>query len=276
MARYAVGDVQGCAAELRALLARLRFRSDRDRLWFVGDLVNRGPDSVGVLRFVRALGDNAIVVLGNHDLHLLALAFGATARPKRSDTLADVLGAPDRDALIEWLLTRPLAHRDPGRPELLIHAGLLPQWSASEALALAAEVAEVLRSRPRELLDSMYGNEPDRWREGLRGPARWRCVINALTRLRYCSVQGVMDLSRKQAPTDDGGVFMPWFRVPGRASAGTPIVFGHWSTLGFLEESDVVALDTGCVWGGELTAWSLDERRRFSEPCAGYQPVGAD
>jgi bis(5'-nucleosyl)-tetraphosphatase (symmetrical) len=276
MARYAIGDVQGCAAELRALLARLRFRSDRDRLWFVGDLVNRGPDSVGVLRFVRSLGDNAIVVLGNHDLHLLALALGTTTRPKRSDTLADVLGAPDRDTLLDWLLTRPLAHRDPDHPELMIHAGLLPQWSATQALSLAAEVSGVLRSRPRELLDSMYGNEPDRWHERLRGPERWRCVINALTRLRYCDARGVMDLSQKQAPADDAGEFMPWFRVPGRASAGTPILFGHWSTLGFLDEGEVVALDTGCVWGGSLTAWSLDARSRCSEPCGGYQRVGAD
>jgi bis(5'-nucleosyl)-tetraphosphatase (symmetrical) len=276
MAHYAIGDVQGCAAELRALLARLRFRSDRDRLWFVGDLVNRGPDSVGVLRFVRALGDNAVVVLGNHDLHLLALVLGTVARPKRSDTLDDVLEAPDRDALIEWLLTRPLGHRDPDRPELLIHAGLLPQWSVGEALSLAAEVGAVLRSRPREFLDSMYGNQPARWHDALRGPERWRCVINALTRLRYCNARGVMDLSRKQAPSREDGELMPWFRVPGRASAGKPIVFGHWSTLGFVDTGDVVALDTGCVWGGSLTAWSLDERRRYSEPCAGHQPIGTD
>lgn len=276
MGHYAIGDVQGCARELRALLARLRFRSDRDQLWFVGDLVNRGPDSAGVLRLVRALGDNAVVVLGNHDLHLLALALGTAARPKRGDTLADVLEAPDREALIEWLLTRPLAHSEPNRPELLIHAGLLPQWSASDALRLAGEVGAVLRSRPRELLDSMYGNQPARWHDALRGPERWRCVINALTRLRYCTVRGLMDLSRKQAPSQEDGEFMPWFRVPGRASASTPIVFGHWSTLGFLDAGDVVALDTGCVWGGSLTAWSLDERRRYSEPCAGYQPIGTD
>ncbi len=276
MARYAIGDVQGCAVELRALLRRIDFRSDRDRLWFVGDLVNRGPASAAVLRLVRALGDNAVTVLGNHDLHLLALALGTATRPKRGDTLADVLDAADRDALIEWLLTRPLAHRDPEHPELLIHAGLLPQWDVAAVLSLAAEVAAVLRARPRELLDSLYGDTPDRWHDGLRGPERWRCVINALTRLRYCDARGVMDLSCKQAPADVSGALMPWFRVPGRASAGTPIVFGHWSTLGFLDAGDVVSLDTGCVWGGSLTAWSLDERRRCSEPCAGYQPVGAD
>lgn len=276
MARYAIGDVQGCAQELRALLARIGFRSDRDRLWFVGDLVNRGPDSLEVLRFVRALGDNAVTVLGNHDLHLLALALGTSRRPKRSDTLADVLGARDRDALVEWLLGRPLAYREADHPELLIHAGLLPQWSVTEALDLAAEVSAVLRSRPREVLDSMYGDTPDRWHDRLRGAERWRCVINALTRLRYCSATGVMDLARKDAPDEAQAQLMPWFRVPGRASAGTPIVFGHWSTLGFLDATDVVALDTGCVWGGSLTAWSLDERRRYSEPCPAYQPVGAD
>ena len=276
MARYAIGDVQGCATELRALLAAVKFKADRDQLWFVGDLVNRGPDSLDVLRFVRALGDNAIVVLGNHDLHLLALAFSERRANKRGDTLDPVFAAHDCTALLDWLRTRRLAYQDPVHGELMIHAGLLPQWSVAQALQLAGEVEAALRDDPRRLFDGMYGNLPDRWDPGLRGIARLRCTINALTRLRWCSTQGVMELKRKQAPRGDERNVMPWFRVPGRASAGARIVFGHWSTLGFLEEGDVVALDTGCVWGGSLTAWALDARRRESVPCRAYQPVGED
>jgi bis(5'-nucleosyl)-tetraphosphatase (symmetrical) len=276
MARWAIGDVQGCAAELRELLRALRFRADRDQLWFVGDLVNRGPASLDVLRYVRSLGDNAIVVLGNHDLHLLAVALGGKRDLKRGDTLDDILAAPDRDALLDWLRTRPLAHFDAQHGQLMIHAGLLPQWSVSLAVQLAGEVGQALRDDPQRLLANMYGNHPDHWDDGLSGMARLRCAINALTRLRWCTRSGVMDLKRKHAPGRDERDYLPWFRVPGRASAGTPIVFGHWSTLGFLAEADVVALDTGCVWGGSLTAWNLERRERISLPCAGYQEVGGD
>jgi bis(5'-nucleosyl)-tetraphosphatase (symmetrical) len=276
MARWAIGDVQGCAAELRDLVRQLRFRADRDQLWFVGDLVNRGPGSLDVLRYVRALGDNAVVVLGNHDLHLLAVALGGQRELKRGDTLDDILAAPDRDALLDWLRTRPLAHFDARHGELMIHAGLLPQWSVPQALQLAREVEGALRDDPERLLANMYGNKPDRWDDDLSGLARLRCTINALTRLRWCTHSGVMDLKRKHAPGRDERDYLPWFRVPGRASAGTPVVFGHWSTLGFLAEPDIVALDTGCVWGGSLTAWQLERRERVSLPCAGYQDVGGD
>jgi len=276
MARWAIGDVQGCATELRELVRQLRFRADRDQLWFVGDLVNRGPGSLEVLRWVRALGDNAVVVLGNHDLHLLAVALGGQRELRRGDTLDDILAAPDRDLLLDWLRTRPLAHFDSDHGELMIHAGLLPQWSVPQALRLAGEVERALRDDPQRLLANMYGNQPDHWDDDLRGLARLRCAINALTRLRWCTRSGVMDLKRKQAPGRDERDYLPWFRVPGRASAGTPIVFGHWSTLGFLAEADIVALDTGCVWGGSLTAWQLERRERVSLPCTGYQDVGGD
>lgn len=276
MARWAIGDVQGCAAELRALIRTLRFRADRDQLWFVGDLVNRGPDSLGVLRLVHALGDNAVVVLGNHDLHLLAVALGGHRERKRGDTLDAILAAPDRELLLDWLLARPLAHQDPQHGELLIHAGLLPQWTATQAVQLSREVERALRTDPQRVLSGMYGNQPDHWDEGLAGMARLRCTINALTRLRWCTRSGVMDLKRKHSPGRDERDYLPWFRVPGRASTGTPIIFGHWSTLGFIAEADVVAIDTGCVWGGSLTAWSLERRERRSLPCAAYQDIGTD
>ena len=276
VARYAIGDVQGCAAELRALLDRLDFSADRDQLWFVGDLVNRGPDSLGVLRFVKALGDNAIVVLGNHDLHLLARAHGAQREAKRGDTLDDILAARDRRSLLDWLRSRHLAWQDPVHGELLIHAGLLPQWTVTQTLALAAEVEQSLRDDPDALFADMYGNDPDRWSDALRGMPRLRCVINALTRLRYCTADGSMKLKLKQAPDDSQTSVMPWFSVPHRASRGTTVVFGHWSTLGFHTGDGVIALDTGCVWGGTLSAWSFEKRRVVSEPCRGYQPVGGD
>ena len=276
MARYAIGDVQGCAAELRALLDRLKFKADRDQLWFVGDLVNRGPDSLGVLRLIKALGDNAVVVLGNHDLHLLARAHGAEREAKRGDTLEDILGARDRRSLLDWLRTRRMAWQDPTHGELMIHAGLLPQWTIPQTLALAAEVEAALRDDPDRLFANMYGNEPDRWNDALTGLPRLRCVINALTRLRFCTADGVMKLKLKQAPDAKLRPAVPWFEVPGRASRGTTIVFGHWSTLGFHTAGGVIALDTGCVWGGALSAWSFEEQRVISEPCRAYQDVGGD
>src|SRR5579872_4753995 len=183
MARFAIGDIQGCAVELRQLLKRISFKADRDQLWFVGDLVNRGPHSLKVLREVRALADNAVVVLGNHDLHLLALAFGARTALKSGDTLAEVLAAPDRDRLFDWLLQRPLAHFDAGHGDLLIHAGLVPQWTCATVLALAQEVQAVLRRDPRVLFTRMYGDKPDRWSDELTGIERWRFIVNVLTRL---------------------------------------------------------------------------------------------
>ena len=286
MARYAIGDIQGCLEELRALLAQLRFNADRDELWFVGDLVNRGPDSLGVLRFVRALGANARVVLGNHDLHLLAVAYGGGERRLRADdTLDAVLEAPDREGLLDWLRTRPLAVRDTseGRDDLMVHAGLVPQWSADDALQLAAEVSQRLAREPRAVFAQMYGDEPARWQPQLDGDARTRIVINVLTRLRYCTLDGRIDLRPKNAPGSQARELLPWFEVPRRASAISRIVFGHWSTLGVVRRPQLVALDSGCVWGGALTACNLDLPPEASDaqalsavPGRSYRAPGGD
>ena len=279
MARIAIGDIQGCHDELRALLRTVGFSADRDVLWFVGDLVNRGPDSLGVLRFVRALGGNAEVVLGNHDLHLLAVAFGAGARRlRKDDTLDEVLDAPDRDALLEWLLTRPLAVHDGAaapRADLMVHAGVAPQWSVADTLRLAGEVEAALRSDPAAVFATMYGNDPDRWRDDLEGDARRRVVINTLTRMRYLDPEGRLDLKLKSAPTDAPPGRQPWFDAPQRRSAGARLIVGHWSSLGLVVREDLLALDTGCLWGGALTAVSLDDpARRWQVACAGHRAPG--
>jgi bis(5'-nucleosyl)-tetraphosphatase (symmetrical) len=224
----------------------------------VGDLVNRGPCSLQALRRVRALGDNAVSVLGNHDLHLLAVAL-AGARLRKNDTLSDILAARDRDALLEWLLALPLAHFDADHGDLLLHAGVLPQWSVAQTLELAREVEHELQQHPRALLSDMYGDQPDRWQPALTAPDRLRLTINVLTRLRFCSADGRIDLKQKGKPDSVPRPWLPWFRVPGRASRGVRIVFGHWSALGLLREPGVLALDTGCVWGGALTAVNLDD-----------------
>jgi len=269
--RYAIGDIQGCYAELRALLARLKFSADRDRLWFVGDLVNRGPESLEVLRFVRALGDNAITVLGNHDLHLLALAYGSRHK-RKSDTLDDIFTAADRDALLEWLITRPLAHHERGN--LMVHAGLVPQWTVETALELAREVESALRTDPRALFNNMYGDEPRRWSESLSGMERLRFAINVLTRLRVCTSDGEVDLKMKGKPPRGDSALRPWFEHEMRRSADTRVVFGHWSALGLVVRKDVVGLDSGCVWGGALTALDLDvERPPIAVQCNGYQSL---
>jgi len=270
--RYAIGDLQGCDRELRELLAQLRFSADRDRLWFVGDLVNRGPGSLATLRLVRALGDNAVVVLGNHDLHLLAVAHGEQRR-RRSDTLDEVLAAPDCEVLMEWLLGRALAHAEGN--DLLVHAGVVPQWSAAQTLALAHEVEQALRRDPRALLRQMYGNEPERWDESLTGAGRLRFIINVLTRLRLCTAEGRVDLSFKGAAVPLSSPLRPWFEHPRRASRGVRVIFGHWSALGLVQREGVVGLDSGCVWGGSLTAFDLDcERAPISVPCAAHQRIG--
>jgi bis(5'-nucleosyl)-tetraphosphatase (symmetrical) len=272
--RYAVGDLQGCDEELRALLGRLKFSADRDQLWLVGDLVNRGPASLATLRRVHALRDNAVVVLGNHDLHLLAVACGAHRR-RSSDTLDDVLAAPDREVLLEWLLGCPLAHA--AGSDLMVHAGVVPQWTVAQTLSLAAEVGEALRRDPRALFEHMYGNEPDRWDERLSGTERLRFVINVLTRLRVCSADGRVDLSLKGAPLPRASPLRPWFEHRHRLSRAARVIFGHWSALGLVQRPGVVGLDSGCVWGGALTALDLDsDRPPVSVPCDGYQRVGAD
>lgn len=273
MSRYAVGDVQGCCEELRSLLARLRFSADRDQLWLVGDLVNRGPQSLETLRLIRALGDNAIVVLGNHDLHLLAVAYGS--RPaRRSDTLDEVLGASDRDVLLEWLATRPMAHFEAG--DLLVHAGVVPQWTVETTLELAREVESALRHAPRDLFDHMYGDEPDHWSTDLAGSERLRFAINVLTRMRVCTRDGRINLRLKGKPPAGGSPWIPWFDVHVRLTRSARVVFGHWSALGLVVRDDVIGLDSGCVWGGMLTAVDLDRPRDgggapISISCNGYQ-----
>ena len=274
MSRHAIGDIQGCCDELRALLAEIGFSADRDRLWFVGDLVNRGPSSLEVLRFVRALGDNAIVVLGNHDLHLLAVACG-TRPARRSDTLDEILRAPDRDGLLDWLATRPLAHFEAG--DLLVHAGVVPQWTIETTLRLAREVEFALRNHPRNLFDRMYGDEPDRWSEDLQGTDRLRFAINVLTRLRVCTNEGRINLRIKGKPPAAGSQWLPWFDIESRRTRDARVVFGHWSALGLFLRDDVIGLDSGCVWGGALTAIDLDRGTAgpapIAVPCAGYQSL---
>jgi bis(5'-nucleosyl)-tetraphosphatase (symmetrical) len=272
--RYAIGDVQGCDEELHALLELLRFSADRDRLWFVGDLVNRGPQSLATLRRVRALADNAVVVLGNHDLHLLAVAHGSH-RKRRSDTLDEILAAPDRDALLEWLAGRPLAHAEAG--DLMVHAGVVPQWTVALTLTLAREVEAALRRDPRALFEHMYGNEPDLWSDALTGTDRLRFAINVLTRLRVCTLDGRVDLSMKGEPPPPPSPLRPWFEVPGRKTSDARVIFGHWSALGLTLAPGIAGLDSGCVWGGALTALDLDaDRPPLSVPCSGHQRPGPD
>jgi len=257
MALYAIGDIQGCYDEFQRLLDKLRFDARADQLWLVGDLVNRGPKSLEVLRFVKALGDSAITVLGNHDLHLLAIAAGVD-RAKRDDTLGPILNAPDRDELLDWLRQKPLMHHDAALGYAMLHAGLPPQWDLSKALRCAGEVEAMLRSAEhKEFFQHMYGNEPDLWREELSGWARLRFIVNCFTRLRYVDDAGRVLHKEKGAPHTRRHL-TPWFRAPARNSIATKIIFGHWSTLGLVLEHNVYALDTGCVWGGALTALRLD------------------
>jgi bis(5'-nucleosyl)-tetraphosphatase (symmetrical) len=260
MAVWAVGDVQGCGAELEALLERLAFAPDRDRLWFVGDLVNRGPCSLDVLRRVERLGDAAVVVLGNHDLHLLAVARGG-APPRRDDEgLQPVLDAPDRERLLDWLQSRGMLHHDAGLGVTMVHAGLPPQWDIALARRCAAELESALRSEHSgRLFGAMYGNQPDLWREDLEGDERLRFITNALTRLRVCDAAGRLLLKFKGPLAEIPAGAVPWFRAPRRRWAGARVVCGHWSALGYVDEGGVLGLDTGCVWGGTLTAQRLDE-----------------
>jgi bis(5'-nucleosyl)-tetraphosphatase (symmetrical) len=266
MATFAIGDVQGCFEELERLLGKIGFSASRDRLWFVGDLVNRGPRSLEVVRFVKGLGERAIVVHGNHDLHLLTLAAGHAKR-RDDDTFDDVLAAPDRDDLLDWLRFRPMLHVED--EYLMVHAGLLPSWSAAQARDLAAEVEAELRARRYRLfLAELYGSRPDAWDESLRGMDRLRVIVNAMTRMRFCSADGVMELRVKGEVEQAPPGFMPWFEVPGRKTRGVAVICGHWSALGLKLTRDLLALDTACVWGGALTALRLEDRRLFQVRCA--------
>lgn len=261
MAVYAVGDVQGCFDELQGLLKNLSFKAD-DTLWFTGDLVNRGPKSLETLRFVKGLGARAVTVLGNHDLHLLAVAQGCE-RYRRGDSFEDVLNAPDRDELLNWLRARPLLHHDEALGFTLIHAGLPPQWDLHKARACAQEVEAALRgAHYAEFLREMYGNGPRVWSETLSGWDRLRFITNCLTRLRYCDAHGTLALEEKGAPGAQPEGYLPWFEAPGRLNARLNIVFGHWSTLGAYPATKVFPLDGGCVWGGDLLALRLDGARR--------------
>ena len=258
MATWAIGDVQGCAAELEALLDRIGYSPARDRLWFVGDLVNRGPRSLDVLRLVAGLGDSAVVVLGNHDLHLLAAARGAGLRDG-DESLAPVLAARDRGRLLDWLQSRRMLHHDASLDRAMIHAGLPPQWDVERARRCADELERVLQGEASgAFFAQMYGNQPDLWRDDLDGMDRLRFTVNALTRLRACDAAGRMLLKLKGPVYRLPPGTMPWFRVPGRRSASVRIVCGHWSALGYHDADGVLALDTGCVWGGTLTARRLD------------------
>ncbi|MBI1194407.1 MAG: symmetrical bis(5'-nucleosyl)-tetraphosphatase [Gammaproteobacteria bacterium] len=275
MSTWAIGDVQGALPELQALLGQIGF-SDDDRLWFVGDLVNRGPQSAEVLRFVRGLGDRAVVVLGNHDLHLLAIASGAR-KAKQSDNCADVLREEDGPELIDWLRNLPLLHHDEALGCTLVHAGMSPFWDLKTAVACAREVEQVLRSDDyARLLTDMYGDGPDLWAADLAGEERLRYIINAFTRMRMCDAEGRLRLTEKGAPFGREDGLVPWFSVPGRVAVDSRIVFGHWSTLGRYSGTGIEAIDTGCIWGGSLTALELDEEGRcVQQPCAGYCRVGS-
>jgi bis(5'-nucleosyl)-tetraphosphatase (symmetrical) len=258
---YLIGDLQGCCDAFERLLAEIGFSPSRDSLTVLGDLVNRGPQSLAVLRRMRGLGNAADALLGNHDLHLLAVAEGV--RPEhRTDTLRELLDAPDREAWIEWVRARPLAIERHGW--LCVHAGVAPAWTAFKTLALAAEVEAMLRGPDLAgFLPRMYGNQPARWDEALEGAERWRFVINVLTRIRFVDAKdGTLDFKIKEGAGAAPPGLVPWFEAPGRASEGTPIAFGHWSTLGLINRPDLLSLDTGCVWGGSLTAVRVDGGRR--------------
>lgn len=269
---YAIGDLQGCHSKLTELLDRIHSESTSAKFIFVGDLVNRGPQSLATLRQIHALGDTANVVLGNHDLHLLAAAHGIR-KSHASDTLDDILNAPDRDELLDWLRRQPLAHFENGH--LLVHAGVLPQWTAAQTIALAWEVETVLRGPGWiDFLREMYGNTPARWDPALEGIDRLRCVVNALTRIRFCSADGVMDFSKADDIAAAKPGYIPWFDVPGRKTEDVTVVFGHWSTLGLIMRPNLIGLDTGCVWGGKLTAVRLEDRALFQVDCSQYRKQG--
>ncbi|KAF1043829.1 symmetrical bis(5'-nucleosyl)-tetraphosphatase [Xylophilus sp.] len=262
MAMYCIGDVQGCDSALGRLLDKLDFSPSRDTAWLLGDLVNRGPESLAVLRRCMAHEGALLPLLGNHDLHLLAVAWGVR-KPGAKDTLGAILDASDRDRLIDWVRRQPLARRVAvGSQDLLmVHAGVLPAWTAENTLAYAAEVeAELSGSGPDRFLAHMYGNEPARWSDGLAGWDRLRVIVNALTRLRFCTPDGTMEFDSSDSVEQAPAGHVPWFDVPGRRTADVTVAFGHWSTLGWLDRPDILSTDTGCVWGGCLSAVALGER----------------
>jgi bis(5'-nucleosyl)-tetraphosphatase (symmetrical) len=270
MATYAIGDVQGCFDELKALLKKCDYRKTTDRLWFVGDLVNRGPKSLEVLRFVRDLGAGAVVVLGNHDLHLVTQHEGFE-RKRKDDTFDDLLEANDASELVDWLRTRPMMHAAEGYA--MVHAGLLPQWSIEKAMALGKEVQAALGAADyRQFLKHMYGSKPETWSDSLTAWDRLRVIVNAMTRMRFCTREGKMEFQAKGAKPPAG--YLPWYET--RPVDEAPIVFGHWSQLGLRLDPHITCLDSGCVWGGSLSALRLGDRALYQVACAGYQAPGGE
>jgi bis(5'-nucleosyl)-tetraphosphatase (symmetrical) len=270
-----IGDIQGCAAALDRLLAQAGFSPSRDRLVLLGDLVNRGPDSLGVLQRAAAWGAAATCLLGNHDLHLLAVACGQR-KLQKGDTFGDVLSSPKAEEWLQWLRTQPLAHIE--GDWLCVHAGVVPAWTRQDTLALAEEVQQQLRGPDLgAFVGQMYGNSPDRWDPRLQGVERWRFVVNTLTRIRFCSADGTLDMKTKEGLGAAPAGFTPWFDAPQRQTQGQPIAFGHWSTLGLVNRPDLLALDTGCVWGGSLSAMRVDGGRRelIQVPCDAAQSPGS-
>ena len=269
MATYAIGDLQGCFQELITLLDEINFDEKKDRLWFTGDIVNRGPESLAALRFVKQL--NAITVLGNHDLHLLAIAAGK-AKPHKEDTLDAILNAPDKADLLDWLLHLPLLHQDPELGYTLVHAGLPPQWDLTDAFNYAKEIEDVVRGHHAEnFFSNMYGDQPDKWSDELQSWDRLRFITNCFTRIRYCDPEGRLTLEEKGPPGTQAKPFIPWFNVVNRKSSSQKIIFGHWATLRLVNGQDfeninVYPLDTGCLWGGKLTALRLEDEKYFSVP----------
>lgn len=269
MAVYAVGDLQGCLEPLQCLLKRVAFDPVKDRLWLVGDLVNRGPHSLETLRFLYSIRESLVCVLGNHDLHLLAVGQNIE-RLKKADTLREILEAPDREELLEWLRQQKLLHYDEQRDMVLVHAGIPPQWSLRKALKYAAEVEQALHDDIlfAPYLDGMYGNEPVKWNSDLKGAARLRIITNYFTRMRFCTSDGKLDLKGKEGPDTAPPGYAPWFRHKERKTKGLKIVFGHWAALeGRCNEPGIFALDTGCVWGGALTLLNIDTGERLQCKC---------
>ena len=271
MSTYVIGDIQGCYRELLDLLDEINFDATNDELWFIGDLINRGPESLKVLRFVKQLNENTIVTLGNHDLHLIAVA-NKRQNKKNKDTLDEILAAPDREELMTWLRQQSLIHIDHDKGFTMVHAGLVPQWDLQQTTEVAQEAEAILKSDAfHDFLDVMYGNQPDQWSDDLEGHDRIRFIINCLTRLRYCSKSGRMDFKCKGAPGSEPKGIHPWFCIKNRKLKKEKILFGHWSTVSLGDIDDfgiynVYPLDTGCVWGGTLTAIRLEDETWYSVP----------
>lgn len=266
MTDYAIGDIQGCYDRLSDVLAKVDFSPSRDRLWVAGDLINRGPSSLETLRYIESLGTSAVVVLGNHDLHLLAVALGGH-ETRRKDTLADIMEAPDRDRLVDWLRQQSLCIHDPARNLVMVHAGLPHIWSVDQAMNFACEVEEVIRGdAATEYFTHMYGNQPGRWDDHLAGMDRWRIITNYFTRMRFIAEDGTLELATKESAADAPEGFSPWFRYP--RNDDTRVVFGHWAALeGNTGVDRFIGLDTGCVWGGVLTMMNLDSGEKIHCDC---------